>query len=105
VYAATHFVVNAIVVGIILGLPVLVLTACAGGVYLGFRSAAWTLTYRELPAWCHLERGDRLGAVWRVLMRRATPNGRRTLLYCRCASPNLTNIQGAPSDAHKPISA
>jgi hypothetical protein len=49
VYAATHSIANAIVVGIMLGLPALLVMACVGGVYLVFRSAAWTLAYRELP--------------------------------------------------------
>ena len=50
VYAATQSIASAIVVGIMLGLPALLLMALAGGVYLVFRSSAWTLTYRELQA-------------------------------------------------------
>jgi hypothetical protein len=33
-----------------LGLPAILLMALVGGVYLVFRSGAWTLTYRELQA-------------------------------------------------------
>jgi hypothetical protein len=50
VYTATQSIVNAIVVGLVLALPTLLVMAAIGGVYLVFRSAAWTLAYRELPA-------------------------------------------------------
>jgi hypothetical protein len=50
VYAATQSIANAIVVGLMLAVPVLLVMAVVGGVYLAFRSAAWTLTYRELQA-------------------------------------------------------
>lgn len=49
VYAATRSVVSAVVVGMILGVPVLLVMSFVRGVYLAFRSTAWTLLYRELP--------------------------------------------------------
>lgn len=48
VYATTQSVISAIVAGIVLGFPALLLTAGIGGVYLVFRSSAWTLAYEEL---------------------------------------------------------
>jgi hypothetical protein len=50
VYAASQSMANAIVVGLVLALPTLLVMAAVSGVYLVFRSAAWTLAYRELPA-------------------------------------------------------
>jgi hypothetical protein len=50
VYAATQSIASALVVGIVLGLPVALVLALVGGVYLVFRSSAWTLAYRELQA-------------------------------------------------------
>jgi hypothetical protein len=50
VYAASQSIANAMVVGLMLALPTLLVMAAVGGVYLVFRSAAWTLAYRELPA-------------------------------------------------------
>jgi hypothetical protein len=50
VYAATQSIANAILVGLMLALPTLLVMTAGGGVYLVFRSAAWTLAYRELPA-------------------------------------------------------
>jgi hypothetical protein len=50
VYAATQSGASAIVVGLMLAVPVLLVMAVVGGVYLAFRSAAWTLAYGELPA-------------------------------------------------------
>jgi hypothetical protein len=50
VSAATQSVTNAIVVALVLALPTLLVMAVVSGVYLVFRSAVWTLAYRELPA-------------------------------------------------------
>jgi hypothetical protein len=50
VYTATQSIASAVVVGSMLALPTLLVMAAVGGVYLVFRSATWTLAYRELPA-------------------------------------------------------
>jgi len=48
--AATESTAGAIVIVLLLALPALVVMAAVGGVYLVFRSAAWTLAYRELQS-------------------------------------------------------
>ena len=47
---ATQSTTGAIVIVLLLALPALVVMAVVGGVYLVFRSAAWTLAYRELQS-------------------------------------------------------
>jgi len=50
VYGATEQALPAILTGAVIGIPMVLLLSVLGGVYQVFRSAAWTLTYRELPA-------------------------------------------------------
>jgi hypothetical protein len=50
VYAASESVAGAIAVALLLGVPAALISALVGGVYLVFRSSAWTLAYREVQA-------------------------------------------------------
>lgn len=50
VYALTESVATAVIIGSLVGVPVLLLIALVSGVYLAFRSTCWTLAYRELQS-------------------------------------------------------
>ena len=48
VYAATQAPLASVLLGILFAVPGILVLALLGGVYEVFRSAVWTLTYREL---------------------------------------------------------
>jgi hypothetical protein len=49
-YAATKSVAASMLIGFLLAIPGLAILSFLGGIYEAFQSAAWTITYRELPA-------------------------------------------------------